>query len=298
MKWKGFVDLLKETVLEWSDDNASRLSAALAYYTVFSLVPLLVIGLGLIGRLFGGRVDGSQMARRIGEVVGPQAASVIGSIAQNVNRPGRGLVAEVVSAIVFLAGTSGVFYELHASLNIVWDVQRKASGGIIGRIRARLPSFLIIFIVGFLLFVAVAASAAVTAFGRYIGGSLPATAYILHAANFSLSFVVVTLLFGIVYKLLPDAEVKWSDVWVGSAVTSLLFAVGKFALSVYLTRSALRSLYGAAGSLIMFLAFLYYSAQIFFFGAEFTKTYAARYGSRIVPSKTGEVASGQEASPK
>lgn len=295
MKLGGFVDLLKETVFEWSADNASRLSAALAYYTVFSLAPLLVIVLGLIGWIFGGRVDGGQVMQGMENILGPEAASLMTSIVQNASRPGRGFVAQAISVVVLLVGASGVFYELHASLNTIWDVQRKSTG-IMGTIKSRLPSFLLIFVVGFLLLVAIAAGSAVSAFGPVLARVLPGTAYVLQAANSVISFGIIGLLFAVVYKILPDAEIRWSDVWVGAGVTSLLFAIGKFAIGLYLARSRMNSLYGAAGSLIVFLAFVYYSAQIFFFGAEFTQIYANKYGSRIVPSDQAEPKPGQNPS--
>jgi membrane protein len=295
MKLKEFVELLKATAFEWSADNASRLSAALAYYTVFSLAPLLVIVLGLIGWAFGGRVDGDQVMRGLENILGPEAASLITSLVRNVSRPGRGLFAQTVSVVVLVVGASGVFYELHASLNTIWDVERKSTG-IMGTIKSRLPSFLVIFVVGLLLLVAVAASAAVSAFGPLLGNILPGAAYVLQAANFVISFGIIGLLFAIVYKMLPDAEIKWNDVWVGAAVTSVLFAIGKFAIGLYLARSTMSSPYGAAGSLIVLLAFIYYSAQIFFFGAEFTQIYANKYGSRIIPSDEARPLPGQDPS--
>jgi membrane protein len=292
MRWKGFPGLLKETAFKWSADNASRLSAAVAYYTVFSLAPLLVIILGLIGWIFGGRVDGGQVMQGMGNIVGPEAASLIESIIENVGRPGRGIAAQIIGVAVLLVGASGVFYELHASLNTVWGVERRSTG-ITGTVKSRLPSFILIFVVGLLLLVAVVAGAGISTFGRLMGNSLPGAAYVLHTANFILSFVLIALLFAIVYRMLPDAEIEWSDVWVGAALASLLFAIGKFAIGLYLARSTMLSLYGAAGSLIVFLAFVYYSAQIFFFGAEFTRIYAGRYGSRTVPSDQGEPAPAQ-----
>jgi membrane protein len=292
MRWKGFLGLLKEAAFKWSADNASRLSAAVAYYTVFSLAPLLVIVLGLIGWIFGGRMDGGQVVQGMGNIVGPEAASLIESIVENIGRPSRGIAAQIIGVAVLLVGASGVFYELHASLNTIWGVERRSTG-ITATIKSRLPSFILIFVVGFLLLVAVVAGAGISTFGRHMGDSLPGAAYVLHAANFILSFVLIALLFAIVYKMVPDAETEWNDVWAGAALASLLFAIGKFAIGLYLARSTMLSLYGAAGSLIVFLAFVYYSAQIFFFGAEFTRAYAGRYGSRTVSSDQGEPAPGQ-----
>ncbi len=288
MNWKRFAVLLKETAFKWNGDNAPRLAAALAYYTIFSLSPLLVIILGLVGWIFGGRVDSSQVVQRMGDIVGPQAASMIQNIIRHAHRPGTGITAGIISVIILLVGASGVFYELHASLDTIWGVQRKSTGDVLVTIKTRISSFLVIFLVGFLLMAAVAASAGVYAFGKFMGDALPGVQYLLHAANLTLSFGVIAVLLAVIYKMLPEADIKWGDVWVGAAVTSLLFAIGKLVIGLYLARSTMGSLYGAAGSLIIFLAFIYYSAQIFFFGAEFTCVYANMYGSWVIPSGRGK----------
>ena len=290
MKWRHLAGLLMETAIEWRADNASRLSAALAYYTMFSLSPLLVITLGLVGWIFGGRVDSGEVVQRMGDIVGPEAATLIQNIVRQAHRPGTGAAAEIISVIVLLVGASGVFYELHASLDTIWDVQPKPTGNILKTVKTGLSSFLVIFVVGFLLIAAIAASAGVSAFVALLGGVLPGALYLLHTANFLLSFGVIALLLAIIYKMLPDADIRWNDVWIGAAVTSLLFAIGKFVIGLYLARSTMGSIYGAAGSLIVLLAFIYYSAQIFFFGAEFTRVYASKYGSHTALSDRGEAA--------
>ncbi len=294
MKLKAFAELARSSASEWSDDNASRLSAALAYYTIFSLAPLLVIIMAIVGLVLGREQAGGQVAQQLESVLGPQMASVVQGIVQSASRPGSGIVAGIIGFIVLVVGASGVFYELHSSLNTIWDVQRKSAKGVMGVIRTRLPSFLIIFVVGLLLLVALALSAAISAFGHFFGAAVPGMSYLLQGANFILSFVVLGLLFAIIFKMLPDANIRWGDVWVGAGATSLLFVIGKLLIGLYLGRSTVASPYGAAGSLVILLAFIYYSAQIFFLGAEFTQIYANKFGSRIVPAAEGQPMPGEK----
>ncbi len=296
MKLKAFVELARSSASEWSEDNASRLSAALAYYTIFSLAPLLVIIMAIVGLVLGREQAGGQVAQQLESVLGPQMASALQGIAQSAQSPGSGIVAGAIGFIVLIVGASGVFYELHSSLNTIWEVQRKSAKGIMGVIKTRLSSFLIIFVVGLLLLVALALSAAISAFGQYFSGTIPGMSYLLQGANFVLSFVVIGLLFAIIYKMLPDANIRWSDVWVGAGVTSLLFVIGKLLIGLYLGKSTVASPYGAAGSLVILLAFIYYSAQIFFLGAEFTQIYANKFGSRIVPAEEGQPMPGEQPS--
>ncbi len=283
MKPRDLIDLFKQTGSEWSEDNASRLSAALAYYTVFSVAPLLVIIMAIAGFVFRG--SEGRLMEQIGSFVGPQAASILQTMLENARRPGSGIVAGVIGIVVLIVGASGVFYELHSSLNTIWDVERKSEKGIMGVIRTRTSSFLVIFLIGFLLILALAASTAISTFGNLLAGTIPGMEYLLQAANFLLSFAVIGVLFAVLYKTLPDVDIRWSDVAVGAGVTSLLFVIGKLLIGLYLSKSTVASPYGAAGSLIILLAFVYYSAQIFFVGAEFTQIYANRYGSRLLPSE-------------
>lgn len=287
MKIKEAWYLLKDAAAEWSDDNVSRLSAALAYYTLVSIAPLLVIVLAIVGYFLGGETGESRVMQQLGSILGQQGTSALQSIAHSARQPTSGLIATVISFVILLLTASGVFYELQTSLDTVWDVQPKTKG-IWGIVKSRLPSFSIIPVIGFLLLVSLVVSAGISAFGNYMTNILPGTMYLLHAANFLLSFVIVGLLFALVYKILPDAEIKWSDVWLGAGFTSLLFSIGKFGIGLYLGKSSMSSMYGAAGSLVILLAWVYYAAQIFFFGAEFTQVYANRYGSRVRASSAAE----------
>jgi len=294
MKPRAFVQLSKETAFEWSRDNASDLSAALAYYTVFSIAPLLVILMAIASFVLRGQEG--RLMDQIGSFLGPQMASTMQGILENAQRPGSGIIAGIIGVIVLIVGASGVFYQLHTSLNTIWDVQRKEGGGFMGVIRTRLSSFAIIFLIGLILLVAIAASAALSALGNVIGGGSGWVGYLLQVANFVLSFVIIGLLFAVIFKTLPDVEIRWSDVLIGAGVTSLLFVIGKLLIGLYLSKSTVASPYGAAGSLVILLAFVYYSAQVFFFGAEFTQIYANKFGSRIVPAREGEPMPGEEPS--
>jgi membrane protein len=288
MNLKAFVQLSKEAVSEWSADNASRLSAALAYYTIFSIAPLLIIILGITGLIFGDEAGRGQVMEQLGGVMGPEGASAIQDILKGAQHPTSGIIATIISFVVLAFTASGVFYELHNSLNTIWDVQRKSEGGIFNVIKTRLPSFSILPVLGFILIVSLVVSTALASFGGLIGNILPGAQYMLYFINFVISFLVIAFLFALIYKILPDVEIRWRDVWVGAAVTSLLFVIGKFAIGLYLGKSGIASTYGAAGSLVILLAWVYYSAQIFFFGAEVTQVYANKFGSKIVPSAEAE----------
>jgi membrane protein len=285
MNIKTILDLLKETFAEWSKDKASRLAAALAYYTVFSLAPLLVIVIAIAGSVFGEEAARGEIVGQIQGLVGRDGAEVIQTTIENANKPAVGTIASVISVAVLFFGASGVFAELQDALNTVWEVQPKPGRGIINIIRSRFLSFTMVLGIGFLLLVSLVLSAALTALINFFGHVLPGIDFIWQIVNFILSFVVTTLVFGLIYKVLPDVKIAWSDVWIGAIITSLLFSIGRFVLGLYLGNSSFGSTYGAAGSLVIILAWVYYAAQILFFGAEFTQVYARRYGSQIVPAR-------------
>ncbi len=296
MKGKKVLNLIKESFSEWSRDNASRLSAALAFYTIFSLAPVLVIIVSVAGFILGSKARGEELIQQVGQFTGPQVANVLQGIEQHAVQQSSGLLAGIISVIVIIVGASGVFYELRQSLNTIWEVERKPGGGIMDFIKTRVTSFLFLFVIGILLFVTFAASAAVEALSGYMEGIIPASQYIVPAVNAFVFFGIGIVLFASLFKILPDADVAWGDVWIGAAVTSLLFTVGKFGIGLYLSKSTLASPYGAAGSLVVLLAFIYYSAQIFFIGAEFTQVYANHYGSKIKPSEHGRAMPHEEPS--
>ena len=283
--WRLFV----QTFDAWSSDKVPRHGAALAYYTVLSLVPLLVVIIGMIGLIFGQEAAQGYIVEQIAALVGPQSAAAIKDMIQRANQPTTGIVATVVATATLLLGASGVFGQLQDSLNSIWGVQPKEGRGIWGLIKDRFISFAALLGTGFLLLVSLVLSAALAAFGKWFGGWLPAPEVVLQVLEFLISFVVITGLFAMIFKTLPDAQVAWRDVWVGAALTAMLFTVGKFAIGLYLGKSDVGSAYGAAGSLVILLVWVYYSAQILLFGAEFTQVYANAVGSRIVPSKDAVV---------
>lgn len=290
----GFRDaghLLKEAFFEWRQDNALRLGAALAYYTIFSLPPLLFILVAVAGLVYGEQAARGELVAQIQGTIGRDAAGVVQTMIERAGRGGSGIIATVIGVAVLLLGATGVFGELQASLNEIWGLRLKPGGALRSTLRTRVMSFAMILTIGFILLVSLVLSAALSAFGSFLQNLWPGPPLVttlLHAANFLVSFGVVTLLFAAIYKVLPDARIGWGDVIYGAVATALLFTIGKFLIGLYLGRSAVGSPYGAAGSLIVLLLWIYYSAQILFFGAEFTEVYAKRYGSGIEPDPHAE----------
>jgi membrane protein len=287
--------LLKETFTAWNDDKVPRHGAALAYYTVLSLVPLLVVIIAIIGLILGHEVVQNHLLEQIGNMVGPQSAEAIKDMLQRASGPSSGIVASILATGTLLFGASGVFAQLQDSLNSIWGVKPKAGRGLWGLIQDRFMSFAALLGTGFLLLVSLVLSAALSAFGKWFGGWLPAPEFVLQGLELLLSLAVITGLFAMMFKVLPDAEVAWRDVWVGAVLTALLFTIGKFVIGLYLGKSDVGSAYGAAGSLVIILVWVYYSAQIVLFGAEFTQVYANQVGASIVPSKNAMVADPEKA---
>jgi len=286
VKLKTIFTLLKETVDEWNKDKASRLAAALAYYTVFSLSPLLIIAIAIAGAIFGKEAARGEIVGQIQGLVGKDGAEFIQTAIESAAKPteGGGL-ASAISVVVLLFGASGVFVELQDALNTIWEVKPDPKAGAGTFIRARFLSFSMVLGIGFLLLVSLLLSAGLSGVVAYLGNLFPIISSLLQVANFVLGFIVTTILFGLIYKFLPDVKIKWNDVLIGAAITSMLFSIGRYGLGLYLGNSSFGSTYGAAGSLVIILAWVYYAAQILFFGAEFTQVYARRYGSQIVPDK-------------
>jgi membrane protein len=289
--------LLKEAASDWSHDRAPRLGAALAYYTVFSIVPLLVIMIAVIGLVFGQEAAQGAIMEHIASMVGEQSAVTLKDMIQRADEPSTGILATIIAVGTALLGASGFFGELQSALNTVWGLQPKEGLGIWGYIRSRFLSMATVLGTAFLLLVSLLLTAAVSSVGKWFGGLLPAPEFVLQAVNVLLSFVVITGLFAMIFRVLPDAHVAWRDVWVGAALTAALFTVGKFALGLYLGKSNPGSGYGAAGSLVILLVWVYYSAQILLYGAEFTQVYANRRGQQIVPTKEADVVDHKKATP-
>ncbi len=285
MNLKEAFSILKQTFYEWMDDQAPTLGAALAYYTVFSLAPLLIISISIAGLAFGREAAEGQIFNQLRGLLGDASGQAIQNIVQDASaEPKTGLVATVLGFVMLLFGASGVFGQLQTSLNAIWGVQPKPGRGVLGIIRDRILSFGFILVVGFLLLVSLLLTAAISFVGQGFGEMVPGMEALVQLLNVILSLGVITLLFAMMFKFLPDAKIAWRDVWIGAFITALLFSVGKFALGLYLGRSGVASSYGAAGALIVLLLWVYYSSQILFFGAELTQVYANRFGSRVTPS--------------
>jgi membrane protein len=235
--------------------------------------------------VFGQEAAQGQIFEQLRGLLGEASAKAMQDMVQNANsKPSTGIVATLIGVVTLLFGASGVFGQLQTSLNAIWDVEPKPGRGILGLVRDRILSFGFILVVGFLLLVSLLLTAAVAVVAQWFGGMLPAMETLAQILNFVLSLAVITLLFGMIFKFLPDAKIAWHDVWIGAFITALLFTVGKFALGLYLAKSGVGSSYGAAGSLIVLLLWVYYSSQILFFGAEFTQVYANRFGSHVAPT--------------
>jgi membrane protein len=285
MTFRAALNLGTEAASKWSADRAPRLGAALAYYTVFSLAPLLVIVIAIAGFVFGQEAAQGYIVQQIGALVGERSARAIQDMVENARQPTTGILATIIAVVTLLLGASGVFGQLQDALNTIWEVKAKPGRGFMGLLRDRFLSFVAVLGTGFLLLVSLVLSAALAALGKVLSGMLPAPESVLQGLNFIVSIAVITVMFGMIFKFLPDATIRWNDVWIGAAVTALLFTLGKFAIGLYLGKSNVASVYGAAGSLVILLVWVYYSSQILLFGAEFTAVYANRYGSRIRPTE-------------
>lgn len=284
---KEFAELLKDTYAEFSEDKAPRLGAALSYYTIFSMAPLLVVVMGIVGLFYSGGDQALQ--KQIADLVGKDAAGAISDILKNANQNKTGgIVATILGTATLLLGAGGLFGQLQDSLNTIWEVQPKSGQGFMAMVKNRFLSFSMVLGTGFFLLVSLVANAAISTLSTYMENVLPVPGFVLQILNFVVAFALITVMFAAIYKELPDVKIGWHDVWVGAAMTSFLFGVGKYALGVYLGRSSVGSAYGAAGSLAVLLLWIYYAAQILFFGAEFTQVYAKRYGSKIEPAENAE----------
>jgi membrane protein len=284
-------DISKQTVTEWSNDKPFRLSAALAYYTLFSIAPLLVVALGIAGVVFGEEAARGQIFGPLATLLGPQSAdavqnAVAAASIKSASIKSSGVLATVLGITTLIVGASAVFGELQDALNTIWRAKPPDDAGWWDLVKKRLLSLSMVAVIGFLLLVSLTLSAALNAIGTYLGGNLTLPAFALETVNFLLSLGVITLLLAAIFKILPDVDNAWSDVWIGAAATAVLFTIGKSLIGIYIGRSALGSTYGAAASLIVLLVWVYYSSLILFLGAEFTQVYAKRRGSQVgrVPS--------------
>jgi len=286
MKGKSLWNFLKDIATQWLEDGPFQLAAALSYYTLFSLAPILIIAIAVAGLFFGHEAATNQIVHALQSLVGQESAKAIQEMIQNASsKPKTGIISTVLGIGVLIFGAGGVVGQLQSSLNRIWGVTSKPGRGIWSFMWERFVSLAMVLGVGFLLLVSLVITTILTHLTLYIGSLIGGAAIIAYLLDLVVSFGFVTILFAMIYKFLPDVRIQWKDVWIGAALTSFLFTVGKFLIGLYLGTSGVTSSFGAAGSLITVLLWVYYSALIFFFGAEFTQIYASRYGSGVVPAE-------------
>ena len=278
---KTLVDFLKELGASWSEQRVPSMGAALAYYAMFSIAPLLFIAISIAGLFFGAEAVRGAVFEQLRDLMGQNSAQAIQEMLAHVSQPKTGLIGTVVGAAGLLLGASGVFAELQAAMDVIWRVPAQAKpSGVWGFLRTRLLTFGMVLGLGFLVVVSLLLSTALAALGKWWGGYLEGWQYLAQALDFGVNLIVLTGVFGAIFKFMPSQRVPWRDVWVGAAVTAVLFTIGKFLIGLYLGKSSVASSFGAFGSVVVVLVWVYYSAQIFYLGAEFGWVYAHRFGSR------------------
>lgn len=298
---KGLWQVLKDSFSGFSDDKVLKMSASLAYYTIFSMAPLLIIIISLSGFFFGRDAAEGKVYGQLAGFVGGDTAVQLQEIIKNASLAGKGKVAAIIGGITLLIGSTTVFAEIQESINMIWGLKPKPKRGWLKMIKNRVLSFSVIISLGFLLVVSLGVTTLIDSFSAGLRAHFPdVTIVVFYIVNLLITLVVITSIFAVIFKVLPDAEIKWRDVLSGAITTGVLFMLGKFAISFYISKSNVGSTYGAAGSLVILLLWVYYSAIILYFGAEFTKAYAVKYGSEIHPdeyavtTKTVEVETGKK----
>jgi membrane protein len=280
MRARSAWEIVKATFADWQEDEAPRLAASLAYYAIFSLAPLLIIVVAVVSFVYrGDTVD--QIEAHLTSLMGADAARMVSRTIAQTNTTGEGLAATVIGIAAVLLGATGVFAELHTAMNKIWEVPASSAPSWLAWMRERTLSFAMVLAVACLLVLSLALSTFISAASQYFSYMLPGAAFVWYVVDLVVSLSIITFLFAILFRYVPDIRVAWRDVWAGALATAVLFVIGKFLLGLYLGRSSVGSAFGAAGSILVILAWIYYSAQILFLGAEFTQVYASRYGSRI-----------------
>lgn len=278
ISWRDFWSIFKQAGGAWWDDKVPRLGAAVAYYTVFSLAPLLMIVIAVAGMFFGRDAAQHRIIGEIGSLVGYDAAAAIESILASSIKPGGGMAATIIGIVVLLIGSLSVFVEMQDALNTIWRVKPKSVAAFRSMLRDRWVSFSLLLSIGFLLLVSLVLSAAIAALTEYFS-----VLQFVQVIDAGISFFIYAVLFALIFKILPDVRIPWSNIWMGSAVTSTLFNIGRLLISLYLAKSNLASVWGAAASIVIVLVWIYFSAQILFFGSEFIRAYANHFGSPVIP---------------
>jgi membrane protein len=283
MKFRRLVRLAKTTVMKWWDDNALRLSAALSFYTLFSLAPLLTIAVAIAGLVVDEKVVQDKVLGQFKDLIGTPGADAIANMLESASQPVQGTMATVVSLVTLVIVSMGMFSELQDALNLIWRITPKKNDALGGAIKSRFLPFILVIGTGFLLLVSLILSAFLAALSKFVLQVVPGPQVLLIFVDVAVSLPVITFLFALMFKVLPDGYIAWMDVWLGAVASGTLFMIGKWVIGLYLGSTAMVSMYGAASSLMIILAWVYYSALIFFLGAEFTCVYAHEYGSRIAP---------------
>ncbi len=281
MRLKSALHLFPLAFQKWREDNVSRLAAALAYYTIFSLAPVLIIVIAVAGFFLGQDTAQGEVLAQVRDLVGTEGAAAVQTMLQSASDPASGLFATLISLGLLIFAASNVFNHLRESLNLIWKVEPKSDLSLPQVVKKRLLSFCLVPALGILLLLSLGISAALSFFANIMPADQVVWLSILRTLNASIFFVITVFFFALIYKVLPDAKIDWSDVWIGAGMTAILFAIGQWAIALYLRNSSVASTYGAAGSFVVLLLWIYYSAQILFFGAEFTQIYTNRYGSQI-----------------
>jgi len=278
--------VLRRAIAGWWNDNVPHLGAALSYYTLFSLAPILIVAMSIAGLAFGSEAVRGEIVGQIDGLVGHDGAVAVQAMLEGASKPSSSIPATIIGVITFFLGATGAFLELQTALNAIWRVKPKASADFLrALVIDRLISFGLVVAVGFLLLTSLLVSAGLAALDKYMGQAFPGVAIVWQALNVLVSLGVISVMFAMIYKLLPDVDLAWSDVWVGGLVTAGLFTLGKFLIGLYLGTSSLASSYGAAGSVIVLLVWVYYSAQVVLLGAEFTREYVKEFGRKPPPSE-------------
>lgn len=275
--------LFKQTAKDFSDDDASRLAAALSFYAAISIAPLLLVVIAVAGFVFGEEAARGAIMGQLDGFIGPDSAATVESMIDGAARPRTGMLATVVGVGVLLFGASGVFGELQGAMNVVWEVQPKPGRTVWQLVRQRFLSLTMVFGTAFLLMVSLVVSTVLAVLGSVLIGTVPGAPALWFVLGHVVPFLVITLLFAMIFKVLPDVKIRFRDVWIGALFTSAMFLLGKLLVGMYIARADVATTYGAAGSVVVMLLWIYYSSQIFFFGAEFTQAYARMHGSRWEP---------------
>ncbi len=284
MNIKELGSLLKQTFQSWNEDKAARLAAALSFYAVFAIAPVLIIAMAVAGQVLGPVQVQTQLMNQLTATIGPQGADLIQSMLENARKPTESLVASILALATLILGAAGAFGQLQDALNTIWEVKARTGSAIRRLLAEKFLSFLMVMGLGLVLLASLITSTALSALNTPIGSPTTPTTDILGIVNLFGSFGVITLVFAVILKVIPDVHIRWRDVWPGALLTAVLFTLGKYAIGLYLSHSSVESAYGAAGSLVIVLLWIYYSAQIFLLGAEFTKMYARRCGSPVRPT--------------